>query len=126
MTIVLASLLPAVVLSFILFRWNAFRVFGISISGALLSEIGMRKIFKTQVTLFDGSALVSALLFALWIPPALPSWMVGIGTLAGLVFGKEIFGGLGQNPFNPALVGAAFLYSSFPGALSEPPGLLFG
>ena len=68
--------------------------------------------------LADLSVTVTALLFALTLPPGLPLWMVAVGALVAVVLGKALFGGLGQNPFNPALVGRAFLQAAFPAAMT--------
>lgn len=62
----------------------------------------------------DCSALVTALLLAIALPPAAPWWLVAIGTLAAIGFAKHLYGGLGQNPFNPAMVGYVVLLISFP------------
>lgn len=79
----------------------------------MLAETGIRRLFKKRGTLDEGSAVVTALLFALLLPPNVPSWKVFLGISFGIVFGKEIFGGLGQNPFHPALAGYAFFLATF-------------
>src|SRR5690554_731388 len=66
-----------------------------------------------QITISDGSALVTGVLLALSVPPTLPSWMIIIGSVVAIAIGKQAFGGLGHNVFNPALVGRAFLVASF-------------
>ncbi|XOV89558.1 MAG: RnfABCDGE type electron transport complex subunit D [Pseudomonadota bacterium] len=70
----------------------------------------------------DMSALLAGLLLGLCLPPLLPLWMVVVGTAFALVVGKHLYGGLGQNPFNPAMVGYALLVVSFPLAMSLWPG----
>ncbi|TFH23811.1 MAG: NADH:ubiquinone reductase (Na(+)-transporting) subunit B [Myxococcales bacterium] len=65
---------------------------------------------------------VTALLFALSLPPTIPLWQVALGISFGLVIGREIFGGTGRNPFNPALTGLAFLYFAYPGSLATTGG----
>lgn len=112
-TVVLA-LMPIVLAFVILFGFHAFRIFTVAVASALLMEMGMRKLFKKRASLHDGSALVTALLLALLLPSTLPSWTVAVGSAFAITVGKEIFGGLGQNPFNPTLVGMAFLHASFP------------
>ena len=62
---------------------------------------------------------VTCLVFALSLPPNIPVWMAVIGIVAGVVFGKMVFGGFGQNVFNPAMVGRCFIYSSFPVELTN-------
>ncbi len=66
----------------------------------------------------DGSAVVTGILLALTLPPGLPLWMAALGAVVAMVFGKLLFGGLGQNVFNPSLVGRAFLQACFPVALT--------
>jgi len=78
------------------------------------------------MTVGDFSAVVSGLLLALILPPSTPLWMVALGAIFAIVIAKEFFGGLGANPFNPALIGRAFLLMSFPAAItswSMPKGL---
>jgi electron transport complex protein RnfD len=71
--------------------------------------------------LADGSVLVTAALFALCLPPMLPWWLTALGTAAAVLLGKHVYGGLGYNPFNPAMVGYAVLLVSFPLAMSRWP-----
>ena len=112
-TVVLA-LLPAVLASLIFFRFNALRILTVAALSAVLAETAFQKILGKGQRAYDGSAVITAILFALLLPPTIPSWMVALGAFFSIGMGKEIFGGLGQNPFNPALVGAAFLLVSFP------------
>ncbi|MBI4115579.1 MAG: RnfABCDGE type electron transport complex subunit D [Candidatus Omnitrophica bacterium] len=114
------ALLPFVLASFLFFGFNAFRILVVSTGTALLAEMGMRKLLGKKSTLYDGSTVVTAFLLALILPPSLPSWMVALGSLFAIVFGKEIFGGLGQNPFNPTLVGYAFLSIGFNSLMKHP------
>ncbi len=69
----------------------------------------------------DGSAVITGLLLGLSLPPGFPMWMAFLGGFFGMAFGKIIFGGLGQNIFNPALVGRAFLQAAFPVAITTWP-----
>ena len=78
---------------------------------AILGESGFRALIKRDIRAGDLSAVVTGLLLALIIPPSTPLWMVGLGSLFSVVVAKEFFGGLGANPFNPALVGRAFMLS---------------
>ncbi|MGD8862219.1 MAG: RnfABCDGE type electron transport complex subunit D [Myxococcales bacterium] len=86
-------------------------------AGALLCERATRT-WGTLGSLRDGSALITGLLLALTLPPSLPLWMVFLGGVVSIGVGKAVFGGLGQNPFNPALVGRAFLQAAFPTAIT--------
>lgn len=76
---------------------------------------------RSLVALKDGSALVTAVLLGLALPPLLPFWMLIAGTAFAIIFGKHLYGGLGHNPFNPAMVGYAGLIISFPLAMSTWP-----
>lgn len=108
------SFLPALIVFHFVFGFSAFRTFVVMTTSAGLSEMAVRKIFGKSPTLYDGSAILSAILLTLIVPPTLPSWLVALASFFAIVFGKEIFGGLGQNPFNSALVGRAFLQVGFP------------
>jgi electron transport complex protein RnfD len=108
------ALLPTTVMSVIFFGFKALLLIGSSILAAMLTEFVITRIRGKHDTLDDGSAFLTGLLLALTLPP---SFSVG-GTVIGAVFaiavGKQIFGGLGCNIFNPALLGRAFLQASFP------------
>jgi len=115
---IVLALLAAVFVFLFLFGFQAFRVFVVAAGTAVLAEMGMRKFFKARQGLHDGSAVLTALLLALLLPASLPSWQVAIASGSSVILGKEIFGGLGQNPFNPALVGRALLLTAFPSSMS--------
>lgn len=93
---------------------------------ALLSEAAMLKLRDRPVKpfLMDGSALVTAWLLALALPPLAPWWLVVVGTLFAIVVAKQLYGGLGYNPFNPAMVGYAVLLISFPAIMTQWPAPL--
>lgn len=90
---------------------------------ALSTEALMLKLRERAVTFFlkDGSALVTAVLLALALPPYSPWWLSAITTVFAMIFGKHLYGGLGQNPFNPAMVGYAVVLVSFPQLMSQWP-----
>lgn len=92
---------------------------------ALLAETAMLRIQKKPLTIFlsDGSAVVTAWLIALTFPPLAPWWLVAIGTLFAIVVAKHLYGGLGQNPFNPAMVAFAVCIVSFPALMSQWPSV---
>ncbi len=93
---------------------------------ALLAEAVMLRLRDRPLRPFlcDGSALVTAWLLALALPPLAPWWLIVVGTLFAIVVGKQLFGGLGYNPFNPAMVGYAVLLISFPVHMTQwPPPL---
>lgn len=82
--------------------------------GAVLAEAIFQLFRRKSVTISDGSAIITGILLAFNLPPGVPLWMPFIGASFGIVFGKMLFGGLGYNPLNPALVGRAFLMLSWP------------
>jgi electron transport complex protein RnfD len=110
------ALLPALAAHAWLFGWGI--VFNVAIAGAtaLASEALVLKLRSRPVapTLLDGSALVTALLLAIALPPLAPWWLVVVGTAFAIIFAKQLYGGLGFNPFNPAMVGYVVLLISFP------------
>ena len=79
------------------------------------------RLFGKRGTLGDGSAAITGLLLGLTLPPGLPIWMALLGGFFAIAFGKLLFGGLGQNIFNPALLGRAFLQAAFPVAITTWP-----
>ncbi|HKM43461.1 MAG TPA: RnfABCDGE type electron transport complex subunit D [Limnochordia bacterium] len=110
---VLIALLPVIAASIYFFRLDAVRLVLLSGAAAIATEAIFQRVRKQPIRVGDGSALVTGVLLALIVPPSLPSWMVILGAIFAISIGKEIFGGLGQNPFNPALIGRAILAVSF-------------
>lgn len=92
---------------------------------ALIAETAMLRIQKKPLALFlsDGSAIVTAWLIALTFPPLAPWWLVATGTVFAIVVAKHLYGGLGQNPFNPAMVAFAICIVSFPALMSQWPSV---
>lgn len=80
---------------------------------AILTEAVFQKLRNKPITISDGSALVTGMLLALNLPPGLPYWMAVVGAVVAIALGKQIYGGLGANPFNPALIGRVFLMITF-------------
>jgi electron transport complex protein RnfD len=113
------ALLPVVCASVYYFGISALLVMLTCIVGATLSEwlLNGRGSLRYS-TVADGSAVVTAMLLALTLPPGLPLWMAFLGSVVAVVVGKLLFGGLGQNVFNPSLTGRAFLQASFPVSLT--------
>jgi Na+-translocating ferredoxin:NAD+ oxidoreductase subunit D len=114
---VVLSLLPIVLAGTWFFGIGALLVVAAAVAGAMLTE----RLAGSRGTLGDGSALITGLLLGLVLPPGFPLWMAFIGGVVAIGFGKVIFGGLGQNVFNPALVGRAFLQAAFPAAITTWP-----
>jgi electron transport complex protein RnfD len=122
---VIYALIPAVIASIFYFKVRAFLLIIVCIAGAIITEAIFQKLRRKPVTIYDGSALLTGLLLALVLPPTIPLWVAFLGAMMAIVIGKQIFGGLGQNIFNPALVGRAFLMATFPVMLTTwiKPGL---
>ena len=119
---VIFALLPALGVSVFYFGTGMLIITGISVLSCIIFEYLIQKfILKTSPQHLDGSAAVTGLLLAFCLPANLPAWMVIIGALAAIGIGKLTFGGLGNNPFNPALVGRVFLFISFPAAMTKYP-----
>ncbi len=108
------SLSPAAMVGIYIFGVAAASVILTGIISAILTEALIQKFCRKKVTISDGSAALTGMLLALTLPPGLPLWMAGIGGVIAISLGKQVFGGLGKNPFNPALVGRAILVISFP------------
>lgn len=116
---VLIALIPALIASLYFFGWAAAKVIITCILAAVLSEAVAQKIMKREVTIDDGSAVVTGLLLAFCLPSTLPLWMAAIGAVVAIIIGKQMFGGLGNNIFNPALIGRAVLLASWPVAMTS-------
>jgi len=114
---VTATLVPVIVASAWLFGVSALLQVAVAALGALVAERATGK----GGTLADGSALITGILLGLSLPAGLPLWMTLLGSGFAIVFGKSVWGGLGSNVFNPALVGRAFLQAAFPVALTTWP-----
>lgn len=111
---VLLSLLPALAASLYFFGVSAFKVIVTCCLTAVATEAACQKIMKRPVTVGDCSALLTGLLLAFCLPPALPCGIAAFGSFCAIAIGKQIFGGLGSNIFNPAHLGRAILLASFP------------
>ncbi len=114
---VVGSLAPVVGAAVYFFGLSAVLVLGAATLGALLTE----RVVGQPGSLGDGSAAITGLLLGLTLPPGFPMWMAFVGGVVAIGLGKHIFGGLGQNVFNPALLGRAFLQAAFPGAITTWP-----
>ena len=127
---VVIALLPAVVVSVLFYGWSAMLVLSTSVASCLLVELFItRFLLKKPSTIADCSALVTGILLALNLPTTTPWWVVFIGAVVAIGVAKMTFGGLGQNIFNPALVGRVFLLISFPTYLTDwtrPQGFIGG
>lgn len=116
MATVMLALLPATFYSLYLFGWPAINLFIITLGSALLFEAACLALAQRAIkpALFDGSALLTAWLLALSLPPWAPWWIGVMGSACAIILGKQVFGGLGQNLFNPAMLARVILLISFP------------
>ena len=111
---VVAALVPAGIAGVFIFGIKALWVIGICVVTAISTEALILGLRKQKITLLDGSAVLTGLLLAYNLPSNVPFWIPVVGTFFAIAVGKQTFGGLGRNIFNPALVGRAFLLLSWP------------
>jgi electron transport complex protein RnfD len=118
MRMVLTALIPATLFSVWTFGFKALLLMILSVGAAVLTEYIIQKLQRKTITVADGSAALTGLLLALTVSPQLPGWMIVIGAVVAVGLAKHIFGGLGHNSFNPALIGRAFMLASWPVAMT--------
>jgi electron transport complex protein RnfD len=111
---VILALVPAAMMSVYFFGLDALRLTAACIGACVISEWAARKIMGRDSGIGDLSAVVTGLLLAFNLPPGLPTWMAVVGSVFSIVVAKQLFGGIGYNPFNPALIGRIMLLISFP------------
>jgi len=112
---VILALAPASMAGIYIFGISSLKVIMISVISCIITEaIFLKFRHKDPMVVLDGSAILTGLLLAYNLPPEIPFWLPLVGGAAAIILGKQIFGGLGQNIFNPALVGRAFLQISWP------------
>lgn len=116
---VIIALIPALIASVYFFRYLAMKLVLVCIISCIVTEVAIRKLRGKKITISDGSAVITGILLAMVLPPALPAWIAIVGSVVSIGLGKELFGGLGYNIFNPALIGRAFLMAAFPTALTH-------
>jgi electron transport complex protein RnfD len=118
MLAVIIALTPAMIFGIYLYGVHAVLLIAVSVGSSVAAEWLFRAALKRPTSVGDLSAVVTGLLLALILPPSTPWWMALLGAVMAIVVAKEFFGGLGANPFNPALIGRAFLLMSFPAAIT--------
>ncbi len=127
MRLVIYALLPAIVLHVVIFGPGILVQIVLGIATALAAEALALRLRGQPLRPFlsDGSAVITAMLIALCLPPLAPWWLIASGTAFAILIAKHLYGGLGANPFNPAMVGYAVLLVSFPAHLSRwlPPDI---
>ena len=118
MLFVIIALLPLCICGVVVFGIPALVTLIVSVASTVIFEMLFQKLTKQPVRIKDLSAVVTGIMLALVLPPSTPVWMTILGGLFAIVVAKGFFGGIGANVFNPALTGRAFLFTSFPVALS--------
>ena len=123
MKLVLLAVLPGVLAAFWLYGWGVLINLVLAAAAALAVEAAIVQWRKQPLrpTLSDGSALVSATLLALALPPYCPWWLPLSATAFAMIFGKHLYGGVGSNPFNPAMLGFALVLVAFPQPMTHWP-----
>lgn len=111
---VVISLIPALIAGVLIFGLNALWVTLAATIAAVLTELTFGILTKRKITILDGSAVITGILLAFNLPSGVPLWLPIVGAVFSIAIGKQVFGGLGQNIFNPALVGRVFLMASWP------------
>ncbi len=123
---VLLALVPGIIAYVWVFGGGVLVTIALATATALAAETVMLRLRKRPVKpfLLDYSAVVTAWLLALAIPPLAPWWLIVVGTFFAIVVAKQLYGGLGYNPFNPAMIGYAVLLISFPAIMTKWPAAL--
>jgi len=111
---VIYALIPGALVGIYFFGVPAIKVILISTLACIMFEILWQRLVGQPITVKDGSACLTGLLLAMNLPAGSPWWLVVIGAAVAMILGKHVYGGLGNNPFNPALVARVFLLISFP------------
>lgn len=112
---VILALLPAAIVSVYLFGWLAFLLITLCMVTCVVTEfITLRMMGRSATPIGDGSAALTGLLLALTLPAYTPWWMALLGSIIAIILGKQLYGGLGYNLFNPALAARVILLVSFP------------
>ena len=115
MSCAIAALVPAALASIYFYRLNAILIIAVSYTAGFFVEFMFAVIRKHKI---HEGFLVTGLIFPLVLPPTTPLWVVAVGVIFGVLFGKEMFGGTGRNIFNPALVGRLFITIAFPAIMT--------
>lgn len=126
---VVIALIPAVICSVVFYGWRELLLLAVSVATCVLLEWAVtRFLLKKPSTIGDLSAVITGILLALNVPYTLPWWILVIGAVVAIGVAKLTFGGIGQNVFNPAIVGRVFLLVSYPSQMThwEKPQGLFG
>ena len=115
---VIIALLPALLMAMYVFGIQALTTTLIAVGTCVATEGIMQKLMGKDIDIKDGSAVITGILFAFVVPVTMAYWIVIVGSVVSILLGKMLFGGLGHNIFNPALVGRAFVQASWPVAIT--------
>ncbi|MBF0462290.1 MAG: RnfABCDGE type electron transport complex subunit D [Magnetococcales bacterium] len=128
MQTVIWALMPATAMAILIFGWPALLVIVLTTAASMVTEVLFLKLRKRPSALGDGSAFLTGLLLALTLPPQAPWWLCVTGGFFAILVAKQVYGGLGYNLFNPALIARVFLLISFPVQMTTWPAVnpLFG
>lgn len=119
---VVIALVPAFIASLYFFGIRALTVTFTAVISCMIAEALIQKfLMKQEISITDGSAVITGILLAFNLPSSIPLWQVVTGSLVAIGIGKMAFGGLGKNPFNPALIGRGFMLISFPVDMTKWP-----
>ncbi|MDP2689956.1 MAG: RnfABCDGE type electron transport complex subunit D, partial [Deltaproteobacteria bacterium] len=111
---VVMALFPAMAASVYFFGLRALLLYVVCVGVCLLTEYGFQRARKKPVKIHDGSAIITGILLAMTLPPGFSIFGAALGSFFAIGVGKQLFGGLGYNIFNPALLGRAFLMATYP------------
>ncbi|MEO5364002.1 MAG: RnfABCDGE type electron transport complex subunit D [Magnetococcus sp. DMHC-8] len=123
MKVVIWALMPATAMAVMIFGWPALLVILITVAACLVTESLFLKLRNRPSALGDHSAALTGLLLALTLPPHAPWWLCVAGGVFAVLVGKQVYGGLGYNMFNPALIARVFLLISFPAQMTAWPAI---
>ncbi|MDO4689879.1 MAG: RnfABCDGE type electron transport complex subunit D [Fusobacterium sp.] len=115
---VVIALIPAFLMAIYSFGVRALILTSVSVLTCMVTEYICQKALKQDINIFDGSAIITGILFAFVVPVIMPLQYVVVGAVVAIALGKMVYGGLGHNIFNPALVGRAFVQASWPVAIT--------
>jgi H+/Na+-translocating ferredoxin:NAD+ oxidoreductase subunit D len=118
---VTASLMPAAVVSVYLFGFPALSLLTVSVVSCVFFEYVAQRMMGAKVTVLDGSALLTGLLLGMNLPAGVPFYLPVVGAAVAILITKQLFGGLGYNIFNPALIGRAFILAAWPRLMTTWP-----
>ena len=115
---VIIALLPAAVMSAVVFGWRSLLVIAVCVAASVLSEYLFEKLCKRENTVSDLSAVVTGLLLAFNLPVTIPLWQAAFGSVVAIIVVKQLFGGIGQNFANPAITARIIMMTAFSGTLT--------